>query len=303
LGIFLSCERVKTMKRISRLILYVSMFFAQIAIGSSDLIIFSYNRPLQLYALLESLSMYVTGVNEVMVIYRAGDAHYEDAYQKVRAQFNKVTYYAQENAPHDFKRYTLDCISRTANAYVAFAVDDIVVKDYIDLDESIRLMRQYDAYGFFLRLGKNLDYCYATLSDQKLPEFLYDDGTICLWNFEGSEYDWGYPHSLDMTIYRKADLMSLLSNLDYNGPNQLEHYLALNADYSKKGVCYQTSKIINLPINLVQTYTYNNCQNTYGSQQLLTMFNDGFKMDIKALFQANNRSSHMYDAPVTFIAR
>lgn len=274
-----------------------------VMVGGVDLIIFSYNRPLQLYALLESVNQQVAGLDEVMVIYRASDALYEDAYQKVCATFANVYYCCQQNAPHDFKRYTLDCISRTVNPYVIFAVDDIVVKDHIDLADCIECMEQNNAYGFFLRLGKNLNYCYATLSDQHMPQFIIDDGSCCVWNFNGAEYDWGYPNSLDMTVYRKADVLGLLESLDYYSPNQLEHYLANHADYSKKGACYSTSKIINLPINLVQTYTYNNCQHTYCPQQLLDVFNEGMKMDVQTLFQANNRSSHMYDAVINFIER
>lgn len=291
------------MKRMMRLFISLSLLYSLIIAGNADLIIFSYNRPLQLYALLESVAQHVTRLDEVMVIYRASDAQYEDAYQKVRATFTNVYYCCQENAPDDFKQYTLDCISRTTNPYIIFAVDDIVVKDHIDLGECIECIEQYNAYGFYLRLGKHLNYCYATFSDQALPHFIIDQNGICVWDFAGAEWDWGYPHSLDMTLYRKIDLMPLLDQLDYHSPNQLEHYLAINADYSKKGVCFEASKVINLPINLVQTYTGSNCVNTYSTPQLLDLFNNGMKMDVNALYQVNNRSSHMFDAQIQFILR
>jgi len=38
--------------------------------ANTDLIVFSYDRPLQLYALLESLESYVTGLAQISVIYR-----------------------------------------------------------------------------------------------------------------------------------------------------------------------------------------------------------------------------------------
>ena len=221
----------------------------------------------------------------------------------MRIDFPRACFYQQRNAPHDFKFLTLTCLKKCLNSHVLFAVDDIVMKDHTDFGTCIDSMERYNAYGFFLRLGKNLNYCYATLSEQRLPDFLLDDGDVCLWNFEGSEYDWGYPNSLDMTIYRTDDIMNLLMELDYNSPNQLEHHMAMRADYSKKGICYHTSKIINLPINLVQTYTYNNCQHSYSAQQLLDLFDLGMKMDVQALYHANNRSSHMYDAQIQFIRR
>lgn len=280
-----------------------ALFYSLALSAGADLIIFSYNRPLQLYALLESLQLYATGIEQIMVIYRASDSEYKDAYGKVNADFGHVHFYCQKNAPDDFKPLTLNCLNISLSNYILFAVDDVVVKDHVDINACIEQMEKYNAYGFFLRLGKNLNYCYATYSDQQLPQFIMDAGTICVWNFAGSEWDWGYPHSLDMTLYRKADLLGLLRQLDYYSPNQLEHYLAMNADYSKKGICYQISKIINLPINLVQNYTYNNCQHSYSPQQLLDLFNQGAKMDVKALYQVNNRSSHMYDAQIQFMPR
>lgn len=281
----------------------VGLLYSSMLMSNADLIIFSYNRPLQLYALLESITTYINGIEQIMVIYRADDEHYQNAYKIVHEDFARVRFYCQKNAPHDFKLLTLGCVHKSLNPYILFAVDDVVVKDHVDIKDCIAYMELYNAYGFFLRLGKNLHYCYATFSDQKLPEFLIDDGTICVWNFAGAEWDWGYPHSLDMTLYRKDDMIKLLLELEYDSPNQLEHYMAMNADYSRKGISYLISKIINLPINLVQTYTHNNCLHSYSTQDLLDLFNQGFKMDVQALYQVQNRSSHMYDAHIQFMPR
>ena len=42
----------------------------------ADLIIFSFNRPMQLYALLESVEKYLTGIEETVIIYRAGNERF-----------------------------------------------------------------------------------------------------------------------------------------------------------------------------------------------------------------------------------
>lgn len=284
-------------------VFFIGLVYSFALAGTADLIIFSYNRPLQLYALLESVKLYVNGLEEIMVIYRASDTAFEDAYGKVRTDFPHVDFYCQQNPPYDFKPLTLNCTNKNCNNYILFAVDDVVVKDQVDVNDCINQMEKHDAYGFFLRLGKNLNYCYATFSDQQLPQFIVDDINLCVWNFAEGEWDWAYPHSLDMTLYRKADLIGLLDQLEYYSPNQLEHYLAMNADYTKKGICYSVSKIINLPINLVQTYTGSNCIHSYSTGQLLDLFNQGMKMDVAALYQVNNRSSHMYDAQIQFMPR
>ena len=74
----------------------------------ADLIIFSYNRPLQLYALLESVQKDVTGLGETTVLYRA-DGPFAAGYEKVKAAYPQVQFRAQGIDPaSDFKPLTLD---------------------------------------------------------------------------------------------------------------------------------------------------------------------------------------------------
>lgn len=60
----------------------------------TDLIIFSYNRPMQLYALLESIQQHITGLNTTTILYRA-DTDYEQAYQEVIKAFDRSTFIKQ----------------------------------------------------------------------------------------------------------------------------------------------------------------------------------------------------------------
>lgn len=63
----------------------------------ADLIIFSYQRPLQLYALLESVEQRVRALKNIFVIYRADDAAFQAAYVEVKGTFSNVKFYRQEN--------------------------------------------------------------------------------------------------------------------------------------------------------------------------------------------------------------
>ncbi len=281
----------------------VLLLFAVSVSGSTRLIIFSYNRPLQLYALLESAGKHISGIDECSVIYRAGDAAFEDGYTQVMAQFPSVVFLKQTHAPLDFKALLLEQVRSCPDGYLLFAVDDIVIKDEIDLSDAITFMEEYDAYGFYLRLGKHLTYAYANYEDQPVPPLLKDSDGICVWNFADGQWDWNYPHSLDMTIYRAKDIMPWLESLEYYNPNQLEHQLAISACHGPRGICYQNSKIINLPINIVQTYTHNNSVHSYSPEQLLAYFNDGLKLDTRHLYQVKNSACHMFDAQILFVPR
>jgi hypothetical protein len=270
----------------------------------ADLIIFSYDRPLQLYALLESLDMYVTGLGKVQVIYRTSDEHYEAAYAEVKKCFGQAHFMAQKNPPHDFKSLTIQAFTQSPHAYILFAVDDIVVKDAINLDECITALEKAGGYGFFLRLGTNLIECYSENRKQSLPVLTDLGSFICGWQFGHGDADWRYPHTVDMTLYRKKDIEYYVRSLHYHNPNLFEGNWAAVAGsiMYKTGLCYQKTKIVNLPLNRVQQIWNNRAMNSFSAAELLTIFNNGMKMDVKPLYQVCNKAAHMEFTP-QFIQR
>ncbi len=269
----------------------------------ADLIIFSYNRPIQLYALLESLDYYVVNLGDIHVIYRASQNDFKDGYAEVCKQFARVTYHEQGNRPSaDFKPLTMRALSDCPNEHVLFAVDDNVVKDFIDVQECIELMNAHEAYGFFLKLGKNLNYCYTCKASQPLPRFVIDSDGICTWRFAGTSYDWNYAHTVDMTLYRKKDVLNEFNRMRFTNPNNLESAWALRVGRvaHRLGMCYQESKIVNLPLNRVQNTYGNRHMNFMTPSELLSIFKQGFKMDISQLYRVKNNAVHMEYEP-TFI--
>lgn len=258
-----------------------------------DLVVFSYNRPLQLYAFLESMQHYIKGIAHTFIIYRTSNATFDSAYESVAKDFPFAHFIKQSSSPvQDFKPLTLDCIFAFESVYIIFAVDDIIIKDYIDLSECAKILEHYEAYGFFLSLGKNLNYCYSMNRPQQLPPFMENQGVYC-WQFDQGEYDWNYPHSLDMTLYRKSDLAYLLNMLEYKSPNTLEYALAIHADMSQKGLCFEYSKVLNFPLNMVQ-HDYDNLHTaSYSINTLLNLFMNNLKIDIKPLYNYCNIARHV----------
>jgi len=277
----------------------LSIFIADIANANSnttktqtDLIIYSYDRPMQLYALLESIDKYVTGLEHILIIYRTSNQEYEKAYHVVRETFTNAHFLQQTYPFTDLKRLTSACYLQSSSPYILFGVDDIIVKDFINLNECIQAMEQHNAHGFFFRLGKNLDHCYAMNCAQPLPPLTSAGHEIYSWQFNEGQYDWNYPNNLDFTLYRKSDLINLITSLDYATPYSLETKLMGQVDYTQHGLCYESSKIVNFPLNIVQTDWPNNCDNTYSTSQLLELFNQGLKIDIKAIDKIDNKSAH-----------
>lgn len=292
-------------------ILFLFLLFQQVYSQDSlrhkaDIVIFSYDRPLQLYALLESLELYTQDINSVSLIYRTSQQRYEDAFQLVAAQFPNLKLYHQQSTA-DFKSLTLQAIEDGSSDYIVFAVDDNIVKDAIELDECIKWLEETKAYGFYLKLGSHLDYCYTENTPQQVPPMVQVHKDIYAWEFERGEKDWKYPNTVDMTLYRKKDIMDRFKELEYSNPNLLEGRWATwwvqHGAPSHFGLFYESSKILNIPLNKVQTVNiFNRDMDLYTPQELLEKFEAGLKIDIQPLYQMKNKAVHTEYEP-TFITR
>lgn len=286
---------------------FASIFFAmQLYAGCADLIIFSYDRPLQLYALLESAEQHVDGIEQTVVLYRTSNSAYEDGYKKVANTFPYVKFVQQsdKHAKADFKPLLMQALKKVCHSpYVFFAVDDIVVKDQVDLPFCISFLEKHQAEGFHLRMGKNLDYCYMLRAKQPLPIFEELGDEVLRWQFSKGKYDWAYPHTVDCCVYRRKQILKDFSQISFSNPNTLEARWAARSNYSRYGLCFANSKIVNLPLNLVnETYQTNANMSSYTAEDLLRLFNQKKKMDVAQLFQIDNRSAHI-DYEPTFINR
>ena len=270
----------------------------------ADLIAFSYDRPLQLYALLESIQVYVQGLDRIVIIYRSSNDQFYNAYQEVVDAFPEVDFRYQKNLPNEFKRLTLEALMTSKQGHLLFAVDDNIVTDYIDIGYAVKLLEETQAYGFYFRLGTHLTYCYPAQVPQAVPvhQLVVDD--VYTWCFKAGEWDWGYPNTVDMTLYRMDEVMATITNLPFNAPNSFEGYWALQAKQvlERNGLFHQHAKIVNLPLNRVQSECENVHMHAFSPEDLLKLFLEGKKIEIHQLYRIDNYAAHMEYLP-TFVTR
>lgn len=271
----------------------------------ADLVIFSYDRPLQLYALLESVDKYVTGISSISVICRSSTDQYRKAFAQVNKVFPHVRFFKQ-NGPHDFKSVSMQIIKRGLSDHIIFAVDDNIVKDQVNVSECIEWLEKTQAYGFYLKLGTHLNFCYTENKKQKVPTHTQIYNDIYAYQFEYGECDWNYPNTVDMTLYRKKDLIDIFQTLEYTNPNWLEGRWAAQWIRHKSphavGLFYESSKIVNIPLNRVQNEALNLSMNLYSPEQLLEKFQQGLKIDSTPLYRMKNNAVHTVYEP-TFVRR
>ncbi len=274
----------------------------------ADVVIFSYDRPMQLYAYLESIQKYVTGLRDTLVIYRTSDNDFERGYQVVQQAFPQVKFY-QQTTVESFKPL-LKYVTFGASTcqHILFGVDDIVMTDYVDVRDCVRAMDKLGAYGFYLRLGKNITCNYTNRKDIEypLPPLKEVLPGIFAWQFQqGTTRDWSFSNSLDMSIVRKESFLECFCNDSYTTPNSLEGCLGKKLmkrrDQKKTGLCYAHSKMVNVPLNIVQEKHTERNMHFLSSKQLLEMFNRGIRIDIRPFFHIQNKAPHMEVVP-TFVA-
>ena len=280
---------------------YGNAIFVKKQIKPVDFVIFSYDRPMQLYALLESADQHLTGCASTTVIYRA-TPQYQAGYDLVQKQFNDVSFMRQQKPPHDFKQLVKNAAFAEGQAnYVLFAVDDLIIKEPVDLASCADLLEKHNAYSFLLRLGKNIDYCYMLSQNTSVPPSEQVSPTVYKYCFAAGKGDWAYPNNLDMSLYRKADIYKTIMALNWNCPNHFEGMWAGYANLNQSGLFFEKSKIVNVPINKVHQSS-NRFMNSYSMQELLTKFLAGEKIDIAALAATKHKSVHI-DYNVTFVPK
>ena len=268
----------------------------------ADFIFFSYDRPLQLMSFLESVEKYVTGINSIHVIYRSSSDTYEKGYKVVKDTFQDVKFVKQENPPSDFKQLLLKATFEDSDAdYFSFGVDDMVVTDPVDVSECIDLLENEEAYCFSLRLGTNITRCYTVNQYCGNPRFVKNENGIYKWQFCQGKGDWSLAASTDMTIYRKKDFIDLFTTLEYKNPNVFEALWIANADSQQFGLCYEFSKVINIPLNIVQDQKWHRSMNFLEPEELIEEFLLGARIDINEIAQAmrekRNEAPHIEYIP------
>lgn len=270
----------------------------------ADLVVFSYNRPMQLYAFLKSVSLFMSNIHHTSVLYRT-DVEFAEAYEEIKSFFPKIEFVKQGfNPRQDFKPLLLQCFMKTDAQYILFAVDDDLVKEPVNLSECMEAMERSGAYCFFLRLGENITRHYNA-DDVRLtppPSIEEQEGILKYYMNNGCYGDWRYCNNVDMTLYKKKDIYSFFVSGVYTSPNTLESEWARGQNLHAHGLFFKRSKIFSLPINRVQTDFNNHYEGTFSASELLQMWQAGMEMDLAPYMYLDNSCAFVSLKP-TFIPR
>lgn len=256
-----------------------------------QIIIFSYNRAMQLEALLQSINKYWDNNNyQIDVLYNTSSNKYQEAYdllkQKAISLWGGVSFYKENNIKHisytfkeltdyynlkllylcpflrhaksDFRKQLLNILKQSHAKQVIFLTDDsIFIKPIRIKKEDVEWINK-DPFHRQISMRHGIE----TLGNKKLKE------TPSGYEWDFSQYSsndhWGYRFSLDAHIYNREAMLKALSSISFSNPNTLESSGMLH--YNKKGVfnegrCNSNMSILSFPINIVQTTFKNEALN------------------------------------------
>lgn len=256
-----------------------------------SVLVFSKNRPMQLFALLESLFKNTDfDPRSLSVLYKA-DEKYFTSYMEVWSYFPEINMWPE----WDFKQQVEDFVFN-ARPNICFFTDDDVFKNKVSVGTCLTALNSdSQAIAFSLRLGKHLNFCYSTQSSQKLPSFISHQNNILSWKFKGTDWDWNYPLSVDGHIFNRENFLEVLKQVDksWKSPNTFEGLLSHLHPFLKKDVmyCFEDSVVFNIPHNKVQK-EINNVFEGGSEDDLLSLWEGGKKIDISRLQGIKNVSAH-----------
>lgn len=252
-------------------------------------IVFSKDRPLQLDALLESYFGLVENAAPLTILYRPSNDEYRAAYQQI-AEYNKGRP-AQFIEEKSFKNDLLTALNLADSQRIFFLVDDDIFIAPFDMSEIFEV--DLTAYIPSLRLGLSLDYCYPVDQPQPVPPHQPWKHGMSSWFWRDGKLDWGFPMSVDGNIFFRHEIIRMSAVSDFKAPNSYEE--ALHSFFSlvsdRKGLCYATPRLMNIPVNKVQTES-GNYSGTLSSDSLLQYWHSGYRIDWATLKEFANRSAH-----------
>jgi hypothetical protein len=218
-------------------------------------VVFSKDRALQLYALLESFYRLNNADIPILVVFDASSVRHQRSYDELietrGLKTKRITFIKQADSFQQTLRTVLSTIT-TTNMF--FLTDDNMFVRPIDAAFAATINARESILSF--RHGQSLTYCYTADATEPAPSFTHVSADVDLLAFHWFDrrYHWSDPWSVDGHVYATREICALSQISEFNGPNSFEMMLKSYNDCvrDRKGLCYAEPRIVNIPLNLVQ---------------------------------------------------
>ena len=245
-------------------------------------VLFSLDRPIQLYATLESYFKYIKNPAPIHVIYGASDEKYLPAYDELIEAFKaKPVTFIKETK---FRDTLIEVLETLKEDSLFFIVDDDTFTREYDFKELEKFNPLEEIVS--LRMAPYYTESYTANVRQLPPNHLtksqkYKGMWEWDWSHPESNNEWAYPMSVEMHLFDTKEILAMTKSLNFKAPNTYEGMLMSYKSYVEKrrGLCYEQQVLFNNPCNKVQIEN-DNIAGDISPEFLLEQWNNGLKIDI-----------------------
>ena len=249
-----------------------------------QIIVFSFNRALQLDALLASVQQHWRKTaHRLAVLYNTSNDEFQTGYKILEKKYPQYQFIKETNGKRrypckdylsffnlkklvrykhcryeksNFRDLLTKIVTESAYRQIMFLTDDSIFIREVEINDDILewINQDPNQNSFSLRLGQSIN-----TPQKQLPSPIRN---IISWDY--SDYDksnnWGYRFSVDGHIYSRQLILKLINNIIFNNPSTLEAHLH-NYTYIhnllNKGKTGTEPYLLSYPINMVQTIVNN----------------------------------------------
>jgi hypothetical protein len=257
--------------------------------------ILSKDRPLQLDALLRSMTEMVTTTSDCVVLYKTSNERYRSAYADVFERHKEMN--LDNVVEEDFRADVFNVIKSRTCERVAFLVDDLVFIAPVNLTEVLALDPKVATYS--LRLGKRICWSQPLGIATDNPPFLkLEDlpGDWLAWLWVNGKGDWHGANCLDGNVLSRAMVSEALDHplaARIAGPQSLEMSLNASGVATRIGVCNVEPQVVNLAFNRVSDEGYWYPHGTLGADKLLEAWESGYQLNLSSVRTIEANSCHI----------
>jgi hypothetical protein len=257
-------------------------------------IILSKDRPMQLWAHLESLQLnFIDWQKHKFILIYKSAPEYADNYMKVFTTFCSHPNF-EIHEEFSFENQLKEIIRLDDESTTNFLCDDSIWINPFEYKNRHIMSFEKDKFilSFSLRMHPKVYKCHAMGNITTPPPISMNSDNMWDWTSVYLKGDWCYPMSVDGHIFKTYIIRDLINKINFENPNYLEGYLSpiapKNIPFMK---CFSESKLISIPLNMTQS-THPKRAMGVTLEQLNKMFSAGKRIDIKKIQGFKNISPH-----------
>ncbi len=192
----------------------------------------------KLYHTIKSICKSVQNIEQIMVFYKMKNNVVKRPAQLLDMHYSpdQVRFIPITDKEKNIKQYLLSYLEEVPSDYVVITSDTVTITQPINLNKCIRLLEQTFAYAFYLTRGGWFD--------QVIPSHIIVDKGIYAWKFMFGEDQWNIIHDLEMTLFRKSDVINKIKTLYFDHFDAFEHeWNRITVAQNKIGLFYKNAKV------------------------------------------------------------